>query len=156
MDSGWTKRTQVSSLLKNTLNNESPGESSDKKSWTDFGASVGFQPLFNPQSTQTDFERNNGVQVNIDKFRENYELKIATGLWHLEHGYVGNFTSWREMQNRTMQIQTMSLEANKRYYKTLDMIGAIGNVIADPLGAFITIDASPVESVASSEEERER
>ena len=60
------------------------------------------------KSTQTDFERNNGVQVNIDKFRENYELKIATGLWHLEHGYVGNFTSWRENHNRTMQIQTMS------------------------------------------------
>ena len=35
---------------------------------------------------------------------------------------------------------------------TLDMIGAIGNVIADPLEAFITVDASPVESVASSEE----
>ena len=38
----------------------------------------------------------------------------------------------------------------------LDMIGAIGNVIADPIGTFITVDASPVESVASSEEERER
>ena len=39
---------------------------------------------------------------------------------------------------------------------TLDMIRAIGNFIADPIGTFITVDASPVESVASSEEERER
>ena len=36
------------------------------------------------------------------------------------------------------------------------MIGTLGNVIADPIGTFITVDASPVESVASSEEERER
>ena len=38
----------------------------------------------------------------------------------------------------------------------LDMIGAIGIVIADPVGTFITVDASPVESVASSDEEREQ
>ena len=36
------------------------------------------------------------------------------------------------------------------------MIGAIGNVIADPIGTFITVEDSPVESVASSEEERGR
>ena len=69
------------------------------------------------QSTQTDFERNNGVQVNLKRFREEYEAKLALGTWHLEGGGVKNFTSWRERQNRTMQIQTMSLEANQRYYK---------------------------------------
>ena len=48
------------------------------------------------QSTQTDFERNNGVQVNLNKFREDYETKLATGYWHLEDGTVRNFTNWRE------------------------------------------------------------
>ena len=66
------------------------------------------------QSTQTDFERTNGVQVNLNRYKEDYEAKLATGYWHLEHGGVKNFTSWMERQKRTMQIQTMSLEANKR------------------------------------------
>ena len=69
------------------------------------------------QSTQTHFERNNCVQVNLNRYKEEYKAKLATGNWRLEHGVVKNFTSWRERQNITMQIQTMSLEANKRYYK---------------------------------------
>ena len=50
------------------------------------------------QSTQTDFERNNGVQVNLNRFKEEYEAKLASGNWHLEHGGVKNFTSWRKIQ----------------------------------------------------------
>ena len=38
----------------------------------------------------------------------------------------------------------------------LNMIGAIGNVIADPIGTFITVEDSPVESAVSSDEEQER
>ena len=76
-----------------------------------------FNMINGDKSTQTDFERNNGVQVHLNRFREDYETKLATGYWHLENGSVKHFTSWRERQNRTMQIQTMSLEANKRYYK---------------------------------------
>ena len=29
------------------------------------------------QSTQTDFERNNGVQVNLNRYKEEYEAKLA-------------------------------------------------------------------------------
>ena len=37
------------------------------------------------------------------------------------------------------------------------MIGAIGNVIADPVGKFIiVVEDSPAESVVSSDEEQER
>ena len=146
------------------------------------------------QSTQTDFERENGVQVNLKNYKEEYERKFATGDWHLEGGEVTNFTRWMERQNRTMQIQTMDLEANKRYYKankfdkwfdkendttdsqaraatqevteveteqenqfdpalaTLDLIGTIGNVIADPVGTFITVNPSPAVSASSKEE----
>ena len=42
-----------------------------------------FDMLKSDRATQTDFYRTKGVNVNIDKFREQYEARLAIGRYHL-------------------------------------------------------------------------
>ena len=70
------------------------------------------------QSTQTDFYKNIGMNVNLKNYRGQYEKKLANVDWHLEGGAVKNFSGWRERKNMTMQTQTIVLEANRRYYQS--------------------------------------
>ena len=47
-----------------------------------------FDMLKSDRATQTYFYRSQGVNVNLDKFREQYEARLATGRYHLEGGSV--------------------------------------------------------------------
>ena len=42
-----------------------------------------FDMLKSDRATQTDFYRTKGVNVNLDKFREQYEARLAIGRYHL-------------------------------------------------------------------------
>ena len=57
------------------------------------------------------------MTVNLKNFGEQYEAKLASKKWHLERGSVRNIGNWRDSTIKSKQIQTMELEANKRYYK---------------------------------------
>ena len=65
------------------------------------------------RATQTDFYRTKGVNVNLDKFREQYEARLATRRYHLEGGSVKQIDRWREKEMITKQIQPMVLEIKK-------------------------------------------
>ena len=43
-----------------------------------------FDMLKADRATQADFYRTKGVNVNLDKFREQYEARLAIGRYHLE------------------------------------------------------------------------
>ena len=75
-----------------------------------------FDMFKSDRATQTDFYRTKGVKVNLDKFREQYEARLATGRYHLEGGSVKQIDRWREKEMITKQIQPMVLEVNKIYY----------------------------------------
>ena len=68
------------------------------------------------RATQTDFYRTKGVNVNLDKFREQYEARLATGRCHLEGGSVKQIKNWKNKEVMKQQIQPMVLEINKIYY----------------------------------------
>ena len=57
------------------------------------------------------------MTVNLKNFREQYEAKLASKKWHLEGGSVRTIGNWRDSTIKSKQIQTMELEANKRFYK---------------------------------------
>ena len=72
--------------------------------------------LKSDKTTQTDFSRENGMSVNLKKFKEEYEAKLATKRWHLEGGSVKNIGHSNDSNIKSKQIQTMALEVNKAYY----------------------------------------
>ena len=74
------------------------------------------------KETQTYFYKHVGMTVNLKNFREQYDAKLASKKWHLEGGSVRNIGNWRDSTIKSKQIQTMELEANKRYYQEKDMI----------------------------------
>ena len=65
------------------------------------------------RATQTDFYRTKGVNVNLDKSREQYKARLASGRYHLEGGSVKQIDRWREKEMITKQTQTMVLEIHK-------------------------------------------
>ena len=69
--------------------------------------------IHNNKSTQVDFPIDQGVNVNINRIREEYIAKLATKRWYLGGGSAQAF-------NNDKQTQTMDLKINKtRYYKTM-------------------------------------
>ena len=66
------------------------------------------------RSTQTDFDKNKGMTINHNMFREGYEKTLASGKWHLEGGIVKHFGSWRQPPTMTKQTQTMKLEMKNK------------------------------------------
>ena len=75
-----------------------------------------FDMLKADRATQTDFYRTKGVNVNLDKFREQYEARLATGRYHLAGGSVKQIDNWKNKEMISKQIQPMVLEFNKIYY----------------------------------------
>ena len=72
--------------------------------------------LKSDKTTQTDFSRENGMSVNLKKFKEEYEAKLATKRWHLEGGSVKHIGHSKDSNIKSKQIQTMALEVNQAYY----------------------------------------
>ena len=67
----------------------------------------------NDKSTQADFPIDQGVNVNINRTREEYIAKLATKRWYLGGGSAQAF-------NNDKQTQTMELKINKtKYYKQM-------------------------------------
>ena len=65
----------------------------------------------NDKSTQADFPIDQGVNVNINRIREEYIAKLATKRWYLGGGSA-------QALNNDKQTQTMDLKINKtKYYK---------------------------------------
>ena len=67
------------------------------------------------KATQTDFSRTKGVNVNLDKFREQYEARLSTGRYSLTGGSVKQIKNWKNKEMINKQIQPMVLEINKIY-----------------------------------------
>ena len=65
--------------------------------------------IHNHKSTQVDFPIDQGVNVNIDRTREEYIAKLATKRWYLGGGSAQAF-------NNDKQTQTMELKLNKTKY----------------------------------------
>ena len=65
--------------------------------------------LKSDKTTQTDFSRENGMSVNLKKFKEEYEAKLATKRWHLVGGSVKNIGHSKDANIKSKQIQTMAL-----------------------------------------------
>ena len=68
------------------------------------------------KATQTDFYRTKSTNVNLDKFREQYEARLATGRYRLTGGSVKQINNWKNKEMIHKQIQPMVLEINKIYY----------------------------------------
>ena len=54
--------------------------------------------------------------MNLDKFREQYEARLATGRYSLTGGSVKQIKNWKNKEVMDKQIQPMVLEVNKIYY----------------------------------------
>ena len=65
----------------------------------------------NDKETQVDFPIDQGVNVNINRIREEYMAKLATKRWYLGGGSAQAF-------NNDKQTQTMEFKISKTKYYT--------------------------------------
>ena len=68
------------------------------------------------KTTQTYVYTHNGLNVNLNYFKEQYEAKLATCRWHFEGGSVKQINRRRDSTIKSKQIQTMASEVTKIYY----------------------------------------